>query len=122
MAKKIKLRKQKQIKLINNPNINTTIQNYMKKAMDYMKLAENAVKNNNNESARKNSRDALEEIVNGDIFISQNKRMYNINDKIILEYKNVYEKISILVKSIYGDERPILSEDSIAGDEMYGRI
>jgi hypothetical protein len=95
---------------------NEQLQKYIDENIKQTKLAKEAINKKNNEIARKTSRDALESIVDADIYINQHKTIAQMDIKLINKVHELYKKTEILIKSIYGDERPHLTEDSIAGD------
>ena len=101
---------------------NGLLNKYIVETKKQTELAKQALKNNDNEIARSASRNALNSIVDADIYINQHKSITKMDSQLINEVVELYQKTKLLVKSIYGDERPILSEDSIAGDDFYGRI
>jgi hypothetical protein len=96
---------------------NGLLKRYIDETKKQTKLVKQEVENKNNKIARKASRDALEAVVDADIYINQYKSITKMDIKLVNELHELYKETNILVKSIYGDERPVLDEDSIAGDD-----
>ena len=101
-------------------NGNNLLQSYIEKCHKQTKLAKKAVADNDISTAKYTSSVALEAVVDADIYIHQHKSFVSMNQSLIDQIAKLYDETKVLIKSIYGDERPYISGDSIAGDYFYG--
>ena len=102
--------------------IDSNIEKYINELKDDIEKIKKAKENKNTKLSKKLCVDALEIACDCDGDILRNRSELKNKSSLVNKYKLIKKELEDLVKSIYGDERPVLSEDSIAGDDFYGRF